>query len=433
MSFLRSVSIFFSSRVVSALSILAIGVITARWLSPEGRGYYALFFTITGLMANALNLGISQANTYLLNREKQGVGVLFGNTSFFVTGVAGLSAITIGVLYGVFGLTMAGIPGLETWFLLWLAVAVLLTETAFGGLVYGSHFYALQSKSLIVQAMLLLAATSLILLFQEKLLAALWLRVCAMTIFVIWYLYVFWKKIGPVRFERSKSVFVMQVKFGSRSWLQNLIGLLNYRGYLLLLGGLSGARSVGLFSVALLLVEAVRFIPDTVATLLLPRLVSMKAGRDSGLYAARTCRNVLFMAAVIAGILFILAPWLVPVVFGGEYQDAAVIAQILLAGSVGGTVYQVLTRYFTSEARQVYSIITALIVLLVGGGLALVLIPPYGGVGAAWAYAVSSFTAAVFMLYFFNKNSGVPMLHALFPNREDWMYYKILIMKPFER
>ncbi len=406
-----------------------IGVLTARFLSPENRGHYALFFTLVGLATNTLSLGLAQANTYFLNREKQDIGTLFGNSAIFIVFLALLNACGLFFIHTIFDLNLAGIPGLLPWIILWVAIVMMLVETILSGLVYGSHLYKVQSASLIIQMLLLVAATLFILAFEDRMLLSLELRVTSMMVFSAGYLFALWWNIRPLTFRISVKIFTKQAIFGSRTWLQNLIGLLNYRGYLLLLAVLSGPETVAIFSISLLLVEAVRFVPETVATILLPKLVSLEQQSKSSEFTSRTLRIVLLMATLVAAVLFALTPWLLPFVFGQAYREGIPVARLLLIGSIGGVVYQVMTRYFTSEAKQVYSIIASATVLIIAGGLSLVLIPTYGAIGAALTFAISAYVSAAMMLFFFNKHSGIPIANTVFANKNDWILFAGYIRK----
>ena len=52
-----------------------------------------------------------------------------------------------------------------------------------------------------------------------------------------------------------------QIKFGASNWIQNLIGQVNYRVYILALAFWIDDSAVGVYSVALLVAEFIRFIP----------------------------------------------------------------------------------------------------------------------------------------------------------------------------
>ncbi|XAT61189.1 oligosaccharide flippase family protein [Rhodobacteraceae bacterium Araon29] len=421
MNFYRSLSVFGSSKFLSTAIIFSIGVITARLLTPEGRGIYALFFMMVGLGANLSNLGLSQANTYFLNREKVDRGILIGNTAAFVlASCVGLGLLLLIARTSGF-LTSIGFGSNLVWLgLLWLATFATVVDLSFAGLIYGSHLYTLQSKNLIIQAALLLGATILIIPTGSDVGTALALRSGAVALFSVWYVFSFWRHVRPFRMSVSIPTFVKQIKFGSRNWLQNLIGLLNYRGYILVLGALSGHEAIGLFSVSMLLVEAVRFFPDTIGTLLLPHLVKLKDDRDADEFAAQTCRLSLLITIPIALLLMVFADWIVPFVFGVEYLAAVATAQMLLIGAVMGTIYQVMTRYFTSIAKQKYSIFAACISLVVAIGSAFVLIPQYSAFGAAIAFSLSALASAIVMLISFLIQTRLPVSSAVFATRNDF-------------
>ena len=78
-NFIKDILKFTISRFFSAIVMISIGVITARLLEPEGRGYYALFFSITGMIATFSHLGIAQSNIYELNKRHTLISNLIGN------------------------------------------------------------------------------------------------------------------------------------------------------------------------------------------------------------------------------------------------------------------------------------------------------------------------------------------------------------------
>lgn len=87
------------------------------------------------------------------------------------------------------------------------------------------------------------------------------------------------------------------------------------------------ARSLGLFSASDRPVQAAGSLLDAVGVALLPRLA--RRGRDA--FWATTRRAVVLVAAgaaACAAVATVLAPWLVPLVFGAEYDGAVPLLQI---------------------------------------------------------------------------------------------------------
>ena len=58
---------FYLEESFFAATTLLVGILTARFLTPENRGLYTLFFTTSGLLTTVFHCGISPANVYFLN------------------------------------------------------------------------------------------------------------------------------------------------------------------------------------------------------------------------------------------------------------------------------------------------------------------------------------------------------------------------------
>lgn len=431
MSFVRAFGSFGLSKVFSTLIIFVIGVITARVLEPEGRGIYALFFMLVGLLGHFFAFGIPQANIFFLNKSKETVGVLTGANIIFI----GFSALSSAfVLFGIYFFEIANFFSSYNSFwwlpLLWWTSLITLVEISFGGLILGKHYYKLYSWNLIIQSVILLIATLLIFIFGQQILVAVLLRSLGASIFTLWVVAIFWFHTKEIVFRFSREIFAKKLRFGLKNWIQNLIGLFNYRGNFILLAIFSEPEAIGFFSVALLFSEAIRFFPDTVGTLLLPELVGMKKTSSADLFAARVFRLALAFSVIAAVVLFILTPVILPIIFGSSYVDGVEVAQILLFGSVFGVIYQILTRYFTSINKQEISIFSGATSLIFLIGFSWMLIPKFGAEGAAISFTISSFLSATIMITAFKLNSQIPFREALILKMNDviecWMAIKTI-------
>ncbi len=420
MGFMQSIGVFGSSKVISTIIIFSVGVLTARILSPDGRGEYALFFTIVGLGSNLSNPGISQANTYFLNKEKILPSILVGNSIFAILVASTLWGVLLLIALKIGLIELIGLRPDAFWvLLLWIATIVTFSEISFSGLVYGHHLYQFQSKSIVIQATLILVSTLLILPIAVDVTGALWLRTLALTLFSVWYVYSFWMRVKPFELSFSFRCLQKQIGFGLKNWLQNLVGIINYRGYFLILGIFSSPEQIGYFSVALLLIEAVRFVPDTVGTILLPHLVKTKDSGRAKELVATTCRVSLFITFLVSLILFLITEPLVVFIFGLEYYEAIKVLQILLLGAMFGTIYQVMTRYFTSIALQKFSIFSAISALFVAVLSSSLLVPIFEASGAATAFCLSTVTSSILILIFFSRTSGLSVYKILFVSKGD--------------
>ncbi len=152
-----------------------------------------------------------------------------------------------------------------------------------------------------------------------------------------------------------------------------------------------GTRQVGLYSVAQRLSEVWYFLPMAVTSSLFPTLVRSR-NADPALYLQRLLRLFSLMSLVaiaVAGTTTLLSSWIIQTVFGSSYAGAGPILAIhvwtslfVFWGVVGETWYlnEGLTRltfYRTGSAAAANVLLN------------FVLIPRYGGLGAAVATLVS--------------------------------------------
>ena len=370
---------------------MLVGIFTARILGPAGRGYYSLFFTSVGLLSTIFGLGISQANLYFTGQDRSLFSKLLGNTilvtlliSFCICGLLLLGLIFPAVI------SASGIgemPILLTSF----ASFVYLLQVNLGGIGYGLHLYSLQAKSLRIQSLFLCISVLLILPFGADPSIAVNLRVLCSSIFLAWYVIYLFKHLPSRKFKLSLKVLQKQIKFGTKNWLQNLIGLLNSKGNIFVLAAISGNEALGFYSVAMLFAECVRVLPDSAGTLLLPKLVANDSSDSRVLTTVKLIRMIFITIAVFSLFMMIMVKPLIFILFGSRYQESILCALLIIPGAAVGCLYQLLTRYFTSQYEQVYSIRSACIGLLISILATSLLAPRYGSYGAAAAYTLAAF------------------------------------------
>jgi len=149
-----------------------------------------------------------------------------------------------------------------------------------------------------------------------------------------------------------------------------------------LLSALAGTAAAGILAVAMPLGEALLILPVAAGTVLLPTY------RAHGHLRGRVHRHALTTALVSAGagtVLCLVAPVLVPFVYGPEYADVSRLLLLLTPGFVVFAYGRVLQsslqaggRFFRVNAASVVGLATSLI-------LQVVLTPAHGAGGAAVA------------------------------------------------
>ena len=401
----KNIKNFLSGRIVFAVATLLVGILTARFLTPENRGLYTLFFTTSGLLTTVFHLGISPANVYFLNVKKVSVNILYGNNLFYIFISLILISITMLVGYIFFNFNI-GFPS-ENLMIIYVLLGVCfiyqLTESCFQGLIFATKNYSFMANSYYVQSILLIAATLAILFFKNDLLIAIEFRVTIISLFMFFFVTRLLIILRIKKISFSKNILVDQIKFGSRNWLQNLIGFLNIKSYIFFLAFLSSPENVGYFAVSFIFVELLRYIPDSLGAFLLPEFTKIDSSKERARVALNSLKSIFLAISLVSLTLILVINHVVTFLFGIEYISAILVSRILIIAALLGVFYQVLTRYFTSEAKQIYSIISSTFGLAVGSVCSIILIPEYGAYGAALSFMSSSFASGLLILIFFKN------------------------------
>lgn len=398
-----------------------VGVISARILGPEQRGIYTLFFTTVGLFLNFMGFGFSQANTYYLNKDMPRNKV-FGNSVLlmFVQGLILAAIIVIGrycfktsLLYNVDMLML---------FLLWICAMSVISDFVLSGIVLGCHKYDLYNINMMVQAGTILLVTIPLFFVKMDGTGTIFLRVLAVITVLLWYIINIARKISLGKGQIDVSLLILQIRYGLKNYVQNIVGLLNYKMYLFLLAILMDSSICGVFSVALLYVELLRFIPNAIGTILFPQLTTMSDDEKSGLFTASICRNTIFATIPIMLCIYVLVAPLTHIVFGSGYNSAIKAVHIMLPGALFGTFYQILTRYFSSQNMQQCSIISGTAALFVAGVASYLFIPTMGINGAALAFLICNIILGFTMVMFFKLKTRIKIKDIVVFNKDDFAY-----------
>jgi O-antigen/teichoic acid export membrane protein len=192
--------------------------------------------------------------------------------------------------------------------------------------------------------------------------------------------------------------------FGARGQAGNLISLLNYRLDFILLAVLTGPAVLGTYAVASKFAELLRLPSLSFFWVLYPRFA-----KDDAVQAECRARRLIPRAGVLtvasALPLALAAGFIVPAIYGDAFRPAIVPAQILLVGLSIEGMAGVITAFLYGRGRPGLNSIATGVGLVITIVLDLLLIPPFGAVGAAWASAVAYVTTTVMLIAYFRMLS----------------------------
>jgi O-antigen/teichoic acid export membrane protein len=167
-----------------------------------------------------------------------------------------------------------------------------------------------------------------------------------------------------------------------------VVNLIGYRVELFVLELYDGVSAVGIYSIAMQAAEAMWLIPAAIATAITGPAVHDDEADATRLVARSALKSVLYTGAV-AVVVGVAAPFLIPLLFGEDFDGAARPLALLLPGVVLYAPVTVLVVYLSvRHSRPHLSLAVSVVAALVTAVLAFALIPSHGVEGAAIASAV---------------------------------------------
>jgi polysaccharide transporter, PST family len=384
---------------------LAVGVWVARYLGPVQFGQLSYALTYVGLFAAVAALGLQSVVVREIVRRPGDVGVILG--SAFSLQLAGgfLALVAILVATASDALLRTSIVVLS------IALPFRAADTVrywFESQVESRYVVWVENGLFLVCAV---ARIGLILsgagLFEFVVIAM------AETLLVsVGLLWTYSRRTGMLSRWRADVSTMRTLLMNSWPYFLAAISVTLYmRLDVLMLQQMASSHEVGVYSAAAKISELLYVLPSIFVASLSPALIEAHQarredylGRIRQLYVAGW-----WFAAASSALLCLSAQWLVGVVFGVDFADAAVVLAIHVWGSIAVVHGVVSSQHLLVENLQKISLYRTLAGLCCNFVFNLALIPEFGARGAAWATVVAYFVATYSLVVF-----SATRQHALF-------------------
>lgn len=417
----RQIAGVFGLRIAQAGMLFISSVVVARLLGPEGKGMLGLLGVFFGTAALFASLGLPGAVIYRMGRQVSDFKKIFSGalTLFLLLGVAGL--IISHVLWGG-GLSsslMNGVPFRMFAFFSLLLPAGMLNSLLSAAARSAGMIRLTAFSGIVKESVYLGALAAGVLLFRMGVWGAVLALLLAEAALSLWCLWLLKDKLSlrdyvPVYSPDLNSGLL---SFGLRSYAASLMQQLNYRLDVFLVNYFISVGAVGVYSVATGLSEALLMLPSAICFAFFPKVSSLPQGRAAELTAALVRRSFWLVAGAAAA-LSLAAGWLVPFLFGDIFSGATAAVYLLAPGIAALSVSWVMGAYFEGTGRPQYVAKSVAVGLAFTLLLDIVLIPPFGIVGAAAASSVSYVAVSVSLCLTFRRETG-STLKSLFSFRPD--------------
>lgn len=386
---------------LSADSIIRMGlgfvisVWLASFLGPEKFGIYNYCLAIITIYVSVASLGMNGVVVREIIKRETDVTVIMG-TSFYLQVFGSLLAslcvvVTIlilkpgdwGVLYGILVMLPSVLFRSSDIFKYW-----------FESKISSKYTVLAQNIAFFVSSL----TKFLIILFDGS-----YIHICAtvsLEAFILAFLlFHFYKKYyGALRwsFDLKESKYLLSV-----SWplvLSGVAFMLYIRIDQIMIGNMIDNASVGVYSVAVKMVEVWYFLPVAIVSSLFPKIIKV---RDSSIEEYNMRLQFLYDILVVIGVIIALlatffSDFIIQLFYKESYSDAALLIKIYAWVSIFYFLSSASGRWYINEGLQKYALNRNILGLIVGGGLNYFLIPIYGIEGAVYSTLIAYSCAGYF-------------------------------------
>lgn len=375
---------------------LAITVVTARVLGPEGRGVLVALMSWMTALALVAGLSLGEVSQYWiqLNREKDWLPSLLGSLLLCLAALSPLAiAGSIGLYWWGGGAVMRNIPA-PIFAIGMLLLPLVIWEQYARYLLLGAGRVRHYNLALVLGGTAgVVAVVGLAGLFELSISGALFGQITGLGITATIALGSLLRATSfRIEFNLAQ---IGQLISGALKLHLNTIGvLLMAHANILMLNYYSTPDEVAWYQFSLQLIMGMLIIPQAASMILFSRMAAIGADRIWS-EQKRLMGQIFILLMVLASVAYFFAPELIILLGGADFEPSAQIFRHLLPVLFGMSFAQLMTPQWVGRGIFFLTSILTVVTGIANVFLNLYLIPAYGMMGAVWSMNFSFFVIVI--------------------------------------
>jgi O-antigen/teichoic acid export membrane protein len=412
--------------IVFALGII-LSVVLTRSFGPEQRGVYVVLVTTNVLLSGLAHLGLGSALSTMLARGRYRLGQvhLIALPVAFAMGAVCLLATAL-----LFPFLASSVFRNVPFEYLLVALTLVITtiyQAYWVGMMIGTGRVFLMNKFNlgvnVVNAFLMILMVGVLKLGIQGFLFAWVTSALGGFVTTLWLT----ARMDKQEWPPARDTAGQLLGFGLRSHGAQVAHQLFLRLDVYIVNVLIGSAGVGVYSLSTSLAEKL-WIPLNAIYASSIGKISQLPKDESAQLTAKVTRTAVLLMLSVAVPFGLISPWLIPFLYGFEFEAAVLPLVILLGGTLGFAVMMVVNTYILGQMQRPGLLsLLAWLQLAISVPLYVGLIAWEGIVGAAIASTLTYLIAMATALYVFRRDSGLPLSQVLVPRRSDFSDYARVI------
>jgi O-antigen/teichoic acid export membrane protein len=413
-TFIKTAFATLAFKAVAMIAGLAVSIVIARVLGPEGRGLYALIMTLIVMSASLGVFGLTASNTFLVARNESKTRPI-GFQSLLVGLLGSLFAIAIVLLVSYISPAIFNGLSKELLFLTFGMIPLFLWGNLFA-FAYLGRGKIVEFNTFETGQRVIFFTLSVVVLWHFNSTLEIFLSAVLVTLAATIAIYITkYFRHAPAGSMYEKSCLQESMAYGLKSYIATLLTLAVMRSGVLFVNYYSGNEEAGLFAVAQQVSELVIIVPTVIGTVLFGRI----SKGDSYNLTPKVLRTMTAIFLPITIIMFFASDWLVISIFGEQFSSSAMALKIMLPGAFLLGLEVIIANDIAGRGYPWPAVLVWIPVLIINAVGFVALIPEFGIAGASYSMTISFLVIFVLIMVYYLKLSKASPSDLFLIKKED--------------
>lgn len=396
---------------------LATSIITARAIGPEGNGVIAALLVYPSLFMSIGSLGIRQSTTYFLGKGiysepqiKKAITQIWMFTTI-------LSVVISFFLMRYFSKTG---DNLLLVVLALLPIPFSLFNTYNSGIFLGKNDIKTFNKINWIPSLVVFLGTMIFVVVIKLDVAGAMMASIGGPVLIAIILLFKNKFIQDFSLDFDWKIISAMLSLGAVYAFSLLIINLNYKADIIILDKLSSPYEMGIYSKGSVITQYLWQIPMLLSTIVFARSAVSKNDRLFSYKVAQLLRVSFLVILVATLFLSVFSAFIITGMYGEAFRGSITVLNYLLPGVVLLTIFKVMNVDLAGKGKPWISMKAMIPALLLNIIFNILWIPQYGANGAAIASTISYAIAGILFLYFYSKETNIPVKEIIAYKKTDF-------------
>lgn len=393
-------------------------ILVTRTLGPELRGSLEILNTVPQLIVNLGTLGIGNANIYFLGKKIYPEEKIISNSIGLVL-VHGTILLSIAFAFEqIFRDSFfLGIPQYYV-VLAFSVIPLFFFQNLVRYTMLGKQKIYDRNKLILFGGLTNVSLVLCLVLLLKLSLLGILIATIISTLLTSALSFVMLSRIGRISVSFDFRMTLQCIKFGIVPYMALAILNLNYRADVFLIKFFLSDADLGNYALGVSLAEKIWMIPQSIGIILFSR-VSNSTDGEANIITPKVCRSVLFISIMAGFVLYLLVPYVLPVLYGKDFTPSISSFRLLLPGIVLMAIFLVLHGDLSGRGKAWYALFIFGGALILNIALNILMIPRLGINGASIASSMSYGFGSLTLAYAFARRNNIKPWDVLLINRKD--------------